>query len=140
MPRTRQTLSGHPGQPVPEIPNQMYGASGEQQQLAKQMPSPDAHVPVATVATGTAVGPVVPRPGEMHASALDAAAGIRAGVLRQPTASPREPVTAGLSIGPGPGPEMMPVAPTSPVGEQLRRLSIDTGNPMWAELARRAGV
>jgi hypothetical protein len=59
-----------------------------------------------------------------------------AGGLNAETARPNEPVTHGLSTGPGAGPEILG-GPQSPAGDLMRRMSLETGNPMWAELAAR---
>jgi hypothetical protein len=71
---------------------------------------------------------------------MEAAQGLQgaAGLLTRPTGRPNEPITAGLSSGPGPGPEAMQVRMGSPVGEAWRKLSATTGDPFFAELARKA--
>lgn len=64
----------------------------------------------------------------------------RAGLLTRPTERPNEPITAGLSTGPGPGPSVMQARTGTPTGDTMRRLSALTGDPYLAELARRARV
>lgn len=56
-----------------------------------------------------------------------------------PTARPDEPVTHGLPMGPGGGPEVLGNLGGSQAGQWMRRLSMLTGNPYFAALADRAG-
>lgn len=64
----------------------------------------------------------------------------RAGLLKAGTGRPNEPVTAGLSTGPGGGPEMMQMQFGSATGNTLRRLSQVTGDPYFRNLAAKAGM
>ena len=57
------------------------------------------------------------------------------GGLLARTDRPDEPVTAGLPVGPGPGPEAMTAKFGSPTLATLNRLFQATGDPMWARLA-----
>lgn len=146
MPRgPRKTRSGAPAQPSTPVADQTYGAGVEQQALARTMPTPNnaAVTPAAPPATaGTASAPAPVDQAAALQAALQAAQGLRgqAGVLSMPTQNPGEPVTAGLSIGPGPGPEALMRPMANATGETLRRLSIDTGDPYWAELAARVRI
>lgn len=52
--------------------------------------------------------------------------------IGDPTSRPDEPVTAGLSLGDGPGPEALPLAPpaaTDPVRQILQALLLISPNP-----------
>lgn len=52
--------------------------------------------------------------------------------LADPTQRPNEPVTAGLSVGPGPGPEAlgpMPPAPMDPVRMAVQAMMLVAPNP-----------
>jgi hypothetical protein len=51
---------------------------------------------------------------------------------------PDQPITSGMSQGPGAGPEVLNMNGTSPIARTLRLLSEQTGNPRWNELARKA--
>ena len=64
--------------------------------------------------------------------------GADAGMLTQPTMRPNEPITTGLPIGPGAGPEVLGHPTSTPAGRFLRVLSERTGNPWFAELADRS--
>lgn len=168
MPRTRRTNRGAPGQPVAPVPGQTYGMGVEQQRLAEAMPAPaiqpagppagvpgmqggvDTGVAAGQVAapTGSAVVPAGHNGGE--AGAVDATARYqatlaaaqqmagRAGILTSPTRRPQEPVTAGLPVGPGPGPEVLGVQRGNPTGIMLRQLAAATGDVYLRELADRA--
>lgn len=147
MPRTakrNQTLSGAPAQPIGAVPGQIYGAGVEQMQLQRAMPAPNlAQGPVAQPAAPTPA----PAPPQAAAppsfdQALAQAQGMRdqTGLLSMPTNRPQEPVTAGLSRGPGGGPEMLQMQRGTPAGDALRRLSAATGDPYFANLASRGNA
>jgi len=72
---------------------------------------------------------------------MAAAAGMdrELGMLNAPSAYADEPLTTGLPMGPGAGPEAMLSQPTqSPQARFLSELSARTGDPFFEELARRA--
>lgn len=78
--------------------------------------------------------------GNPLAGALQAALGASpppAGGLLRPTERPHEPLTAGLSTGDGPGPEMLDHTP-NPVVDTLARVATLTGDPTLAAIADRA--
>ena len=142
MPRNRRTISGQAAQPIGAVAGQQYGAGVEQMAMQRAMPAPQ----VAGAGQG-APGAPAPAPGGapprinmaelmQRAQALQPATGL----LPAPTNRPNEPVTAGLSRGPGPGPEALAVRRGSPAGEMLRRLSAETGDPMFARLADQGRV
>lgn len=55
--------------------------------------------------------------------------------LNAPTQRPGEPVTAGLPIGLGPGPEVLPRFTTPALAQTLQSLAEATGDPTFAYLA-----
>ena len=59
--------------------------------------------------------------------------------MLQGSQRPNEPVTAGLSSGPGPGPEAISRG-TTPLSRTLANLAARTGNENYARLARKAGL
>lgn len=158
MPRkAKSTLSGAPGQPVGAVAGQMYGAGVEQMALQRAMPAPQLaggqSAPAAQSAQPgpSAEAPMTPAqqqqpevasPDERFARALAAAQQLQGttGALRQPTMRPNEPLTAGLTTGPGPGPEALQMRTGSPTGDTMRMLSQMTNDPLFAELARKAGL
>jgi hypothetical protein len=132
------TSSGAPAQKIASVPGQRYGEGVAQQAMQRQMPAPDNRAPgqgsAASAASFPSNAPVDPVP----MSAMEAAQMLqgRAGLLRAPTVRPDEPVTAGLPVGPGPGPEMLGRIPMeNPTGKFFRELAKATGNPYYAELA-----
>lgn len=141
MPRKRQpTLSGQPSQPISPVPGQTYGMGEQQMAMQRTMPAPQQ---------ATVPRPAAPQPQQAPQAAqqaadpnqmMAAAAQLRdqTGLLQQPTQRPNEPVTAGLSRGPGAGPEALQVHQGTPAGDLLRLLSRETGQSYFAELADRA--
>ena len=91
--------SGRPGALYPErsdlaqgvrtAPGQTYGAAKAQADAQRAIPLPQTPAPQPSAAAGQWAGP--PDPGLLHA----------------PSTRPDEPVTAGLSIGAGAGPEAL---------------------------------
>ena len=158
MPRkAKRTITNKPAQAVSPVPGQMYGAGVEQMQMQRSMPAPNlrsASSPGSSA--GPAVSPAARMPGEppqpvmqaaqpseadRYQQALDAAQGMReqVGLLTRPSARPYEPVTAGLSTGPGVGPEILGAQRRNPTAETFQRLAELTGDTYLADLARRAG-
>lgn len=128
MPRTRQY------QPPQAAAAQAYGQKGEQLEAQRQMPLPQADP-----------GQPEPPPGPgSPVDALTAAAGFQPDVVPLSAASLRsgEPVTAGLPVGAGPGPEALPGSlfpqRTNAAIEQLQLLADITGDPYLASLLERA--
>lgn len=76
-------------QPVKTAPGQQYGQQAAQARAQQAIPLPAATPVQASPVAQSAPPPALPEPGMLHA----------------PTARPGEPVTAGLPIGPGAGPE-----------------------------------
>ena len=96
-------------EPISTVPGQGYGDAAAQQAAQRAIPisaQPVANAPQPTAAVPSAGGGGVPG----GASAASPAAGPYAGELTPltaPTQRPNEPVTAGLPVGPGPGPEAL---------------------------------
>jgi hypothetical protein len=149
MPRgARKTTSGAPAQNGPGIPGQTYGHGVEAQALEAVAPTPNFQdgmgsndIPAAPGAPGVPAGPPPGNDADRFERAMQAAQQMQGqmGSLGQPTSRPNEPVTTGMSIGPGAGPEAM-VRPPSQMGRLLRDLSMKTGNSRWAEMAEKAGM
>lgn len=151
MPRkAKRTQSGQPAQPVSPVPGQMYGAGVEQARLQATMPAPNLRLapgvssPQATPAAAPTApaAPSGPSQPERFRAAIQAAQELQSqtGLLRQPTTKPDEPLTAGLLTGPGPGPEVLGTRFGNPTAATLYKLSQITGDPLFANLARRAGI
>lgn len=139
MPRARKTLTGAPARPNVPVAGQTYGAGVDQQQLEESLPTPGRQnmSPAAVAPAQQQVAPAAPYD---HQAALAAAASLsdQTGLLKADTARPQEPITAGLSGGPGPGPEALGLTQGSPTGDLFRRLSAATGDPFFANLAAKA--
>lgn len=159
MPRKQKqrTISGAPPQARPPVAGQTYGKGAEQQRLDQALPmpnrvQPDPHQNAvgAGVAQRAQLGGLIARDtGEaMAATAQQGAniAGIARGLisdggsLTHPTNRPNEPITAGLSRGPGPGPEALGVVQGTPTGDLMRRIAAATGDSFFVDLANRAGA
>lgn len=139
MARTRRTQTGERAQPISAVPGQTYGAGEDQMAMQRAMPAPQvAGTAVAAQPSGPAASTSAGPPD--LAMLMQAAQGLQGqtGLLTQPTNRPGEPITAGLSSGPGVGPSALQMRQGSPAGEMLRRLTDATGDPSFAALARRA--
>jgi hypothetical protein len=145
MPRAKKTMSGETAQPVRAITGQTYGQGVQQEALQRMMPAPSA--PTVSAPRVEAPSPNrAPRPEQQQTEtprrptleeALSSISG-RGGLLSEPDANPDVPVTSGLPVGPGRGPEMM--ASGNPLGNTLRRLARETGDNIFIELASRARI
>lgn len=141
MPRKRQTMSGDDAQNIGSVPGRRYGEGVEQQAMQRAMPAPDrAGAPVApAVATGVPEG-AAPPTAQMDPQAvqqfLSGGPNLLAG-----TQNMDEPVTSGLSQGPGAGPDALKMLQSStPLRRYLTQLSEQSGDPTFARLAERAGL
>ena len=82
-------------------------------------------------------------PAALHQQAISGAAGMEppppGGLLGQPSARPNEPITAGMAMGAGPGPEAVPGLPpqVQRTATLLRQAAEITGNPRLAQMADR---
>lgn len=150
MPRVRKTTSGAPAQKIASVTGQRYGEGVAQQSLQRQLPAPDlvrqtSNALSAGVADsgGSPATPASPQmtPEQRYEAVMQAARGTQAaGLLTQPTARPSEPVTTGLPIGPGPGPEAIQPMGATPTGAFFAQVARLTGNPYFEQLAKRAGL
>lgn len=161
MPRNAKrhhTQSGAPAQPVAPVPGQQYGAGVEQAALQRAMPAPQARGAAAVAApapsqstagsipqqpmadAGAVAAPTQASDQDRYLAAMQAAQQLRGstGLLSGGTTRPNEPITAGLSRGPGPGPEALGMRGGSPTGDFFRKLSAATNDPYFAQLAQRA--
>lgn len=134
MPRKRQTQSGAPAQKIESVAGQRYGEGVAQQQMIAAMPAPDLRRSLPPTAVSPSPAPASVD-GLMAAAAAVSANG--GGLLTRPSSRPDEPVTAGLPVGPGAGPEALPRFGGSPGGRFLHELAAATGNAYFAELADR---
>ena len=87
----RQDLNEKPRLPVAAAAGQEYGARKAQEDAQRAMPMAAAPPPPTPGAAGPPPGPA---PGSF-------------GPLTRPTERPNEPMTAGVPMGPGPGPEAL---------------------------------
>lgn len=135
MPRAKKTIGGAPGQKVEAIQGQTYGMGVQQEDLQRAMPAPNESVqtqPAPTDSTGNPPEQATPvRPGLSFQEAMQRVQGA-GGVLSAPDDNPSIPITDGLSTGPGRGPEALNNA--SALGNTLRRLALQTGDPVFNEL------
>lgn len=145
MPRARKTLTGDPARPNVPIAGQTYGAGVDQQQLETALPTPNT-APITPNPAPAPPNQGQPTPNPAPAAPYDHEAALAAasqyadqtGILRADTTRPNEPITAGLTRGPGPGPEALGLTTGSPTGDLFRRLSAATGDPFFADLAAKA--
>lgn len=130
-------MGGAPGQAVQAIQGQTYGEGVKQEALQKTMPAPNAgaSTPQAPTAAPAAPQPQAEQTPNPRLSLQDAMEQIRGrgGVLSMPDDNPNLPVTDGLMTGPGRGPEALMAGST--LGNTLRRLANQTGDPIFRELA-----
>ena len=126
MPRTRQYQA-------PQAPNsQAYGQRGDQIQAQQAMPLPQ------TDSLPPAQAPAAPSPTDPDLMAMAQQFDPGITPLSAPTQRPDEPVTAGLSLGAGPGPDIF----SSPARAQrsadmLDAIARSTGDEKMMQLAAR---
>lgn len=143
MPRTRKTQTGRPAAPMVTVTGQQYGAGPAQAQLQRAMPAPAAPTtPKAGPTSTPSTAPAMPTPSRPPADPMALAAALRGrvGLLAPATQRPTEPVTAGLTTGPGPGPEVLGTSRRSPLGETMRMVARQSGSDLLARLADEAGL
>lgn len=127
MPRAKKQapvkMGVNTGHNAPAVPTGMpYGAHQAAQQSIAAAPvagPSGATDPLAPPNPGAGAAGAPPDPAQALAAVQQYAP--QTGNLLADTGRPGEPVTAGLSSGPGPGPETMPGGPDI-VGAQLRAL------------------
>ena len=138
MPRgkPRTTQAGDPAQKIASVPGQRYGEGVEQQAMQRAMPAPDMQQATApSPQSGPPVHPMPPQDPAMIQQFL----AVQNPNLLAGSAMPDQPVTAGLSTGPGPGRAAI-AGPKTPASRWLMRMAEDTGNPKWRRLAEQAGL
>jgi len=103
-------------QPVRVATGQPYGEAGAQAAAQRAVPLPQTPGPPTVAAAPPVSGPPGgPYPGEVTS-------------LQAPTQRPNEPLTHGLPMGPGAGPEVLPqTAPPDNVGSLVARLASQPG-------------
>jgi hypothetical protein len=142
MPRAKKTPMGAPAQPVRAITGQTYGEGVQQEALQRTMPAPAAPLVQTPVPTSQANNNAesTNAPQQPQASMADVISRIAGsgGLLKQPDQNPTIPVTQGLPVGPGRGPQMNPM--NNPLGDTLRRLARETGDNVFIELASKAQI
>jgi hypothetical protein len=143
MPRKakRKTLSGVPGAPPTPPVDVPYGEGERALESQRRTPVPDYSATAAEGAPPAGAGSAVPgAPAGGLEMALQAAQGMAppTNLLTAPTARPNEPLTAGLPIGPGPGPEVLASGDrTVRTLRMLADVTADAGFSQLAELAAR---
>lgn len=112
------TAPGGPAQAPVSYTGGEYGS--RKASLERQAVAPMADRSTAAMAAGGAGGggtAAAPPPDELSAflaAAQQAQPPGEGGLLAAPTARPGEPMSAGLSVGAGPGPEVLPAIPQAP--------------------------
>jgi len=146
MPRAKKTASGVPGQKVQAITGQEYGKGKQQEALQRTMPAPNqvAVTPPAPTRvqpnpepTPQAAAPQS-RP-QMDFGQLTEQLRGAGGILRQPDDRPDVPFNATLN-DPSAAARLGLASPKSRTGQIMRDLSDRTGDPVFADLAARAGL
>lgn len=143
MPRAKKTAQGSPGQPVEAFTGQTYGEGARQEELQRSMPAPNveqASAPRPPSTQPQAVSESAQSQQRPRASFADVTAALQGmgGILRAPDDKPTVPITDGLSTGPGRGPEAL--QRSTQLGNTLRRLAMQTNDPIFAELASKIGL
>lgn len=138
MPRKQKTISGDDPQKIASVPGQRYGEGIEQADMQRKMPAPQVEGPPPNGTQPQVAAPMKAGPTpEMLQEFLQA----NNPQLLSQSQMPDQPVTHGLSTGPGAGTEAMTLgATTTPIARTLRQISAATGNPKWARLAERANL
>jgi hypothetical protein len=102
------------------VPDQPYGVAAQQRQAmnAIPLPVPQQASPAAPAPGGAASSPTPGVPSALPGAPMVGAAG----PLTRPTERPNEPVTHGLPVGPGAGPEAL-----QGVGAAARQGAVEQG-------------
>lgn len=140
----RTDLAQQPSLPARAATGQTYGKAQSQLQAQHDVPMRPAPLPLAA-----GPQPSLQGPGAANGSPSPAAPGPSPippgafGDIHRPTERPNEPVTAGASLGPGPGPEaiagnMATTARINSVSTVLAKAAAATGSPVLQQLASRA--
>ena len=147
MPRAKKTLAGGRGQPVQSTQGQTYGEGVQQEQLQQTMPAPQMANTQSTPVMSSPEQGSAPAPSEpiqeQPKMSLDEMKNMLSGVggqLYKPDDQPDVPFNTGLRNGPSPSMNNFNSSPSFKQGEFMRRLSRETGNPIFSELAMQAGI
>lgn len=143
MPRAKKTAQGSPGQPVQAFAGQTYGEGERQEELQRSMPAPNVEevsAPRPTPVQSQEVSETGQPQQRSRTSFTDVTAALQGmgGILRAPDDKPTVPITDGLPTGPGRGPEAL--QRSTQLGNTLRRLAMQTNDPIFAELASKIGL
>jgi hypothetical protein len=120
----------------------VYGTGERALEAQRRMPVPDLAPQASGLAaapTGPSMGGAAPAPGPTSpADRLTAAMALLGRMspgrsLEAPSERPGEPLTAGMALGPGPGPEVL--RPGDRATQSLRMLASFSDDPGLAELA-----
>lgn len=140
--KQNRTISGAPASAPVVPPGQTYGEGERQMESQRRTPLP-AGPPAVPGANGSAPAinanstPAAPAEQPLArrmARALMAAQSMRSGPgLYAPTQRPSEPITTGLAMGAGAGPEALRTGDR--VARTLRLMASVSGDPRFAELA-----
>lgn len=128
---------GPPTLPPTAATGMAYGEHQQLIQAQQQIPLPGGGPAFPQQQPPPGGGP--PAPGQGIAQAMQAAMQMRPpeGGLLAPSSRPHEPVTTGLPIGDGAGPEAIG-ASANPLADVLARIATSTGDQNLAALAERA--
>lgn len=138
-PGSKRTQSGAPAATPAPMVNAPYGEGERAIESQRRTPVPDYSQ--GTAAAGPPGAPPsapAPAPGDRLQAALLAAKGMAppTNLLTMPTQRPGEPITSGLRIGAGPGPEVLHSGDRAV--RTLRMLAEVTADPSFANLAELA--
>lgn len=130
MPRTRKTIAGDKAQPIQAPPGRPYGQGKQLEEAQRAVPAPDATAddvrsrpPSPSAALQIAQAHEMPPPAP----------------LTGPSQRASEPVTTGMRLGPGAGPEIMMNQQVAARRTQvLNDLAADSRSPRLRRLAERA--
>jgi len=145
MPRRarRRTLTGQEAQPVAVPRGTTYGQGERDMESQRRTPLPDyaasgsQAVPNPGPTTSGGPGSPAPPSEDRLAAAVQAASQMAPPQqLNAPTRRPNEPLTAGMSMGPGPGPEIL--ASGDQVVRTFQTLASITADPSFQRLAELA--
>lgn len=132
MPRKAKRLPGHPGRPDLEQGQPIRTPTGVQYGEVSKLRQAQQAAPLASA-------PPPPKPDFSKIVAAAQAMPFPSQSLGAPTERPHEPITAGVPVGAGPGPEVLARPTGAPTAAAMfARLAQATGDPAMAALAAQA--